>query len=349
MSVSSGVSKADVVHAPWYRELSKYEKPDTRKAVGQILNTFVPYLALWFVMVWIVRSQASLWLLCPLVILAAGMVVRIFIFQHDCGHGSYFASKRANHVVGFLCGVITFTPFDDWKNEHSAHHAAAQDLERRGIGDIDTMTVDEYKASSLSRRIGYRFFRNPLTLFVLGPFIQFVLVNRFAHKRAGKQERRSVLMTNLALIAIVVLASLTIGLKTYLMIQAPIIALAASTGVWMFYVQHQYEDVYWSHHEQWDPIRAALEGSSYYKLPKVFQWFSGNIGLHHIHHLRPRIPNYHLQQCYDEVVELQKTKPLTFVESLKCITLHLWDEQSKKLISFRALRVQANRESRISL
>jgi acyl-lipid omega-6 desaturase (Delta-12 desaturase) len=332
------MTKTEVVQSSWYRKLSEYEKPSLRKAVGQVLNTFVPYVAVWIMMVWIVRSQASLWLLCPLALVAAGLLVRIFIFQHDCGHGSFFPSKRANRAFGFVCGVLTFTPFDDWKHEHSAHHAAAQNLGRRGIGDIDTMTLDEYKAAPLLRRIQYRFFRCPLVIFVAAPFIQFVFINRFSHKRAGKPERRSVLMTNLALLTLIVLAGVTIGLKTYLMVQVPIIALAAGIGVWLFYVQHQYEEVYWAHHDNWDPIRAALEGSSYYKLPRVLQWFSGNIGLHHIHHLRPRIPNYQLQQCYDEIPELQNVQPLTFLRSLKSLRLHLWDEQSKKLVGFSALR-----------
>ena len=340
MSVRPDELKTRVVQAAWYKELSKYEKPDSRKAAGQILNTFVPYIGLWAAMIWIVRSQTSLWYLCPLVLLAAGLTVRIFIMQHDCGHGSFLKSHSANRILGMVCGVITFTPYDDWKHEHAAHHAAAQDLERRGIGDIQTLTTEEFRNASPRKRLYYRLFRNPFVLFVVGPFFQFVLAHRFTHKRSGPRERQSVLITNAALVGLVALASVTIGLRTYLLIQGPIIAVAASLGVWLFYVQHQYDDVYWEHHAEWDPIRAALEGSSYYRLPKLLQWFSGNIGLHHIHHLRPRIPNYHLQKCYDEVPELQKARTLTLFESFKCINLHLWDEQTRQMVSFRNLQMQ---------
>ncbi len=340
MSDSSSDLKKQVVQSPWYRSLSQYEKPDLRKAIGQLLNTLVPYIGLWALMIWIVRSHHSLWLLCPLILVAAGLVVRIFIMQHDCGHGSFLGSHTANRVLGYICGVITFTPFEDWKHEHAAHHAGAQDLERRGIGDIMTMTLEEYKAASPGAKLYYRLFRNPFFMLGVGPFIQFVGVHRFTHKRSGKREKQSVLITNLALVALFVVASLTIGLRTFLLIQLPVIAVAASFGVWLFYVQHQYEDVYWARQPEWDPIRAALEGSSYYRLPKILQWFSGNIGLHHIHHLRPRIPNYNLQKCYDEVPELQQARTLTFFESFKCIGLHLWDEKNRQMVSFRALRMQ---------
>jgi omega-6 fatty acid desaturase (delta-12 desaturase) len=338
MSVRSDEVKTRVVQAAWYRELSIYEKANPRKALWQILNTFIPYIFLWAAMIWVVRSNASLWYLCPLVLLAAGLVVRIFIMQHDCGHGSFLPSHRWNRLFGYLCGIITFTPFDDWKHEHAAHHASAQDLERRGIGDIPTMTTQEYRAAPLGKRIYYRMFRHPFFLFGIGPFIQFVGVHRFPRKRSGKRERRSVLITNIALFALIVVACLTIGWRAYLLIQAPIIAVAASMGVWLFYVQHQYDDVYWEHHENWDPIRAALEGSSYYRLPRILQWFSGNIGLHHIHHLRPRIPNYNLQKCFDEVLELQTPRTLTLLDSLKCVNLHLWDEQTRKMVSFHELQ-----------
>ncbi len=338
MSVRSDDLKSKVVQAPWYKELSKYEKADSRRALWQVLNSFVPYIGLWVTMIWVVRSGASLWFLCPLVLIAAGLVVRVFIIQHDCGHGSFLPSHRANRLLGTLCGILTFTPFDDWKHEHAAHHASAQDLERRGVGDIPTMTTQEYESASQGKRIYYRFFRNPFFLFGIGPFVQFVIVQRFAHKRAGQREHQSVLVTNIALLGLAALACATIGWRTYLLIQGPIIAVAASLGVWLFYVQHQYDDVYWEHHEHWDPIRAALEGSSYYRLPKILQWFSGNIGLHHIHHLRPRIPNYNLQRCFDEVAELQSPRTLTLSASLRCINLHLWDERERKMVSFRELR-----------
>ncbi len=342
MTVGSDDLKTQVVRSEWYRGLSKYEKSDTRKAVWQIINTFVPFIALWAAMAWVVLTGKSLLWLLPMSLIAGGLTVRIFIFQHDCGHGSFFKSMKTNKIVGTICGVFTFTPFDDWKHEHAAHHAGAQDLERRGIGDITTMTVQEYEAASPLKKLGYRAFRNPFVLFVIGPFAVFVLGQRVPHKRAGKRERMSVWINNIALISLIVLACRTIGWQTYLLVQLPTTLFASTIGVWMFYVQHQYEDVYWAHHQNWDPIRAALEGSSYYRLPKILQWFSGNIGFHHIHHLRPRIPNYNLQKCYDEVPELQKASTLTFWKSLKCVTYHLWDEKTKQMISFWQLRKFSN-------
>lgn len=330
--------KAQVVHSEWYRALSQYEKPHLTKAGWQILNTFVPYIALWAFMVYVVRSGMTLWALVPPVFVAAGLLVRIFIFFHDCGHGSFFPSRTLNRIVGYLCGVLTFTPYEEWRLAHAGHHAHAADLERRGEGDIWTMTVDEYLAASKRTKILYHLYRNPFVLFVAGPPIMFLLLNRIPHKGIQPRERMSVIITNISILGIIILAHFTIGLRAYLLIQVPVMSLAGIFGVWMFYVQHQYEGVYWSHHEEWDPVRAALEGSSYYKLPKWLQWFSGNIGLHHIHHLRPRIPNYNLQRCYDEVPALQNVKPLTLLPSLRFLGLHLWDEKAQDLISFRQLK-----------
>jgi omega-6 fatty acid desaturase (delta-12 desaturase) len=332
--------KTRVVKSEWYRGLSKYEKPDAAMAAGQILDTFLPYIGLWALMVWIVNTGRPMWWLILPVIITAGLTVRIFIIQHDCGHGSFFKSHTANRVLGYLCGFITFTPYEDWRNEHAAHHATAQNLEKRGIGDIFTMTTEEFEKASPGQRLYYRLFRNPLFLFTIGPFIQFVVKHRFPHQRGGAKEHRSVYITNAVLLAALAAAHFTIGLKTYLIIQLPIIAVAASVGVWMFYVQHQYEDVYWARQQNWDPIRAALEGSSYYRLPKILQWFSGNIGFHHIHHLRPRIPNYRLEQCFNEVPELRDCKTLTLAESIRTAGMHLWDEEKKELISFRAHKQQ---------
>lgn len=336
----SETTKTQVTHSEWFRSLAKYEKPDHRKAIWQLLNTFVPYVALWALMVWMIRQGISLWFLIPPVVLAAGLLVRIFIFFHDCGHGSFFASRWANRFVGHLCGVLTFTPFEDWRYSHARHHAAAEDLDRRGIGDIWTWTVEEYRNAPLLKRLAYRGFRHPLIFLVIGPPILFLITQRFPHKGAPNTERHSVAFTNLAIMALVGLASMTIGLKTYLTITIPVVSLAGAFGVWMFYVQHQFEGVYWARHDAWDPIRAALEGSSYYKLPAVFQWFSGNIGLHHIHHLRSRIPNYNLQQCYDETPELH-IEPLTFVRSLHSLRLNLWDEAAQQMVSFRSLKTKA--------
>jgi omega-6 fatty acid desaturase (delta-12 desaturase) len=339
---NSGDLKTQVVRAQWYKALAQFEKPDHKKAIGQILNTFVPYVGLWALMVWMVQHQVSFWLIAPLIVIAAGLVVRVFIFFHDCGHGSFFSSHKANRIVGYLCGILTFTPYEEWRHLHAEHHASAGDLDRRGIGDIKTMTVEEYLAAPWQTRLGYRLFRNPFVLFVIGPPIEFLIVHRFSHKGMGQRERTSVLLTNLGIVAMVAIASLTIGFRTYVMIQLPIIMIAGMVGVWLFYVQHQYEGVYWAHHKEWDPIRAALDGSSYFRLPKILQWFSGNIGLHHIHHLRPRIPNYNLQKCFDSVPELQAVEPLTLGSSIRCLFMNLWDEKNQRLVSFWALRHYRN-------
>lgn len=333
----SNSAKTQVVHSDWYRELSRYERPHLGKALFQLFNTLLPYFGLWALMVWMLKHGFSYWLTVPLMVVAAGLLVRIFIFFHDCSHGSFFVSRRANRIVGYLCGVLTFTPYDNWRHPHIVHHATGGDLDRRGDGDVWTLTVEEFLAAPLWKRGLYRLFRNPVFLFVLSPLVKFAFVHRFPHVGAGKPERWSVHLTNLAILGILIAAYFTIGLKTYLLIQVPIITIAGAIGIWLFYVQHQYEGVYWDRHEGWDPVKAALAGSSYYKLPKVLQWFSGNIGLHHIHHLRPRIPNYNLQRCLDEVPALRDVEPLTLRCSLKSMFLHLWDEQQQKLISFRAL------------
>ncbi len=338
---TSPYSKELVVKSDWYRSLNKYEKPDIKKAVGQLCNTILPYIALWLLMIKMVHSGMSYWLVLPLQILAAGLVVRIFIFQHDSGHGSFFPSHTANRILGILCGLITFTPYEEWRQSHAEHHVTSGDLERRGTGDIITMTVNEYNNAPFWSRFGYRLYRNPLVLFIIGPPIQFVLLQRIVHKNKNPKQKKSIIVTNVALVIITLLMCWAIGWQAYLLIQGPIIAFASIIGVWMFYVQHQYDDVYWEHHEQWDPIRAAIEGSSYFKLPPVLQWFTGNIGLHHIHHLRPRIANYHLQKCYDEVKELQVEKPMTLAVSFECLTLTLWDESERRLVSFRALKSQS--------
>lgn len=339
-------SSARAAQPAWYQDLAKYARPDHGKAIWQLANTFVPYIALWVLMVWMLRTGVSYWPTVPLILVASGLLVRIFIFFHDCCHGSFFASHTANVLLGYISGVLTFTPYEDWQHAHAGHHSASGDLDRRGIGDVWTLTVDEYLAASRWKRFAYRMLRNPFILFVIGSAVMFLLLHRFPHKAARKRERRGVMVTNLAILAIAVVASLTIGLPTYLMIQLPIICIAGAAGVWLFYVQHQFEGDCWERHENWDPIKAALHGSSFYKLPKLLQWFSGNIGLHHIHHLRPRIPNYHLQQCYDETPALQAIEPITLCGSIKTVFLNLWDESAKKMVSFRAVRLRLQRSGR---
>lgn len=322
----------------WRAVLRQYSEPDLRKAIWQLVNTFVPYALLWILMVITVQRGYSYGLTLLLAVVAGFFLVRIFIFFHDCCHGSFFASRRANTILGYITGILTFTPYESWQHSHNRHHATVADLDRRGTGDVWTMTVTEYQKASRWKRFGYRLFRHPLVTFGLGPAYIFLLSQRLPDKDAGKAERRSVLITDLALVAVIALAAATIGLRTYVLIQLPVILIAGTLGVWLFYVQHQFEGVYWARHEDWDPLRAALEGSSYYKLPGVLRWLTGNIGLHHVHHVRPRIPNYNLQACLEAIPALQEVTPLTFWRSLKSPWLDLWDEERQQLISFRAAR-----------
>jgi omega-6 fatty acid desaturase (delta-12 desaturase) len=332
------------MHEPsWLHALSKYERPNLRKAVWQILNTLVPYFVLWVLMVGMVRQGYSYWMTLGVSVLAAVLLIRIFIIFHDCGHGSFFASRRANRVLGYVSGILTFTPYEDWRHAHAAHHATTGDLDRRGMGDVWTLTVQEYAAAPRLKRLAYRFIRNRFVILGVVPAGLSLLTNRFPHKGAGKRERYSVMFTNVAIVAVIGVASVTIGIGTYLAIQLPIMLIAGTIGVWLFYIQHQYEGVYWARHQAWDPTRAALEGSSYYRLPKVLQWITGNIGLHHIHHFRPRIPNYNLQACYDGEPVFQAVKPLTIRRSLKSLRMNLWDEAAQELVSFRSTKRRPER------
>lgn len=261
-------------------------------------------------MLYLPRQGTSNWAILALAVVAAGLLVRIFIFFHDCCHNSFFASPRANTILGYFTGILTFTPFEDWRWTHGVHHSTAGNLDRRGKGDVWTLTVEEYRAAHCWQRLAYRFFRNPL--FLLGPVsvVLVLLINRLPSKGAKRQHISSVVFTNLAILAIITMASLTIGFRDYILIQLPIMLVAWAAGMWLFYIQHQFEGVYWARQTNIDKMRVAMEGSSYYRLPRILQWFTGNIGLHHIHHLRPRIPNYNLQQCYDNTPPLREVKPL---------------------------------------
>jgi omega-6 fatty acid desaturase (delta-12 desaturase) len=305
------------------------------RAVWQLVNTLVPYVAVWYLMYLCVAI--SYWLVVPLSVLAGGFVVRLFIIHHDCGHGSFFKSTRANNILGFITGVLTLTPYHHWRWEHATHHATSGDLDRRGVGDIWTMTVQEYLESSLSRRFAYRIARNPLILFVVAPLYLFLVKNRIPAAKAGRRERQSVHLTNLAILGMAIGLSMVFGIKAYLVIQLTAMMVAGSAGVWLFYVQHQFEGVYWERHREWDYLAAALQGSSFYKLPKILQWFSGNIGFHHIHHLSSRIPNYHLERCHKAEPLFQTVQPVTFFGSFKSFTFRLWDEQKCKLVGFGGL------------
>jgi omega-6 fatty acid desaturase (delta-12 desaturase) len=318
--------------------LRAYAVPDGRKAAIQLTDTLLPYFGLLFLMYLTVRAGAPVGLTLALALPAGLFLVRAFILFHDCCHGSFLASRRAMGAVGSILGVLVFTPFADWRHSHGVHHSSAGNLDRRGVGDVWTMTVAEYRAASRWRRFLYRAYRHPAVLFGLGPFFVFLVGNRLAAKGAGPAQRRSVLLTNLAIAAVAVGASLAIGPRAYLLIQLPVLFVGALAGIWLFYVQHQFDPSYWARSADWQSLAAALEGSSWYKLPKFLQWFSGNIGLHHIHHLLPRIPNYRLQDCLDAVPELHLERPLTIARSLAAVSLSLWDEAAGKLVAFRSLR-----------
>ncbi len=276
----------------------------------------------------------SYWLTLALAIPAAGFMIRIFIIFHDCGHGSFFASRRANSIVGFITGLLTFAPYYHWNHKHAIHHATSGDLDRRGMGDVWTVTVKEYEEMSKGERYWYNIFRNPLMMLLIGPIYMFLFYNRFVTGNATARERYYVYATNLSLLALAVAVSYLFGIKAYLMIQLPIICIGGIAGVWLFYVQHQFEGVYWARNQDWNFEDAAIEGSSFYKLPKVLQWFSGNIGFHHVHHLSSRIPNYYLEPCHNAIPEFRNIKPLTLRNSFKCIHYRLWDEENNRLVGY---------------
>lgn len=320
----------------WRKIVSPHTKPSTPKATWQIINSIGSYFALWAVMYF--TLAVSYWLTFGIALLAGAILVRVFIIFHDCGHSSFLKSRRANNIIGFISGVLTFTPYSHWSWEHSVHHSAAGDLDRRGTGDVWTMTVEEYLAAPRWKRILYRGVRNPFILFIIAPLYLFVIRERFTTPGAKKRDRYSVWATNLALLLLAITMSSIFGFLPFLLIQLTTIAVAAVSGVWLFYVQHQFEGVYWEREDDWDFTAAALEGSSFYKLPKILQWFSGNIGYHHIHHLSSRIPNYNLEKCHNSHEIFQSIEPLTLWKGFKSLTFRLWDEQERKLVGFKHVK-----------
>ena len=320
----------------WKEIVARYQKPAFWRGVWQVVNTLVPYAALWYLMY--LSLAASWWITTALAILAGGFLVRVFIIFHDCGHGSFFRSRTANDIWGFITGVLTFAPYYHWRWEHAVHHTTSGDLDRRGLGDIWTLTVQEYLESSRWRRLAYRLARNPAVLFVIAPLFLFLIKHRFPKAKAGKRERHSVHWTNLAVFGMAAGLIWLFGIKAYLLIQLTVMAVAGSAGLWLFYVQHQFDGVYWERADEWDYTTAALQGSSFYKLPRILQWFSGNIGYHHIHHLSSRIPNYNLERCHKAHLLFQSVKPVTLFSSLKSFSFRLWDEQRRKLVGYRHLR-----------
>jgi acyl-lipid omega-6 desaturase (Delta-12 desaturase) len=326
----------------WKPIVVRYQQSSPGRALWQVVNTLVPYAALWCLMY--LTLAVSWWLTLPLAVLAGAFLVRAFIIFHDCGHGSFLKSVTANHILGAITGVLTFTPFYHWRWEHAIHHASSGDLDRRGTGDVWTLTVQEYLEASRWKRFAYRLARNPVVLFMLAPLFVFLIKQRVPSLKAPLRERYSVYWTNLGVGALAAGLIWIFGLKAYLIIQLVMLMTAGSAGVWLFYVQHQFEGVYWERGDEWDYATAALKGSSFYKLPRVLQWFSGNIGFHHIHHLSPRIPNYYLEKCHQAEPLFQAVKPITLFSSFKSLTFRLWDEQRRKLVGYRHLRTMRRQQ-----
>jgi omega-6 fatty acid desaturase (delta-12 desaturase) len=332
----TGDQTAPVGTSEWKEIVRKYQTPSLGRSLWQIANTLGPYFLIW-VGIYFALS-VSYALVVPLALLAGAFLVRTFIIFHDCTHGSFFKSRKANDFLGFFTGVLAFTPYHHWKWSHSLHHSSSGDLDRRGMGDVWTLTVQEYLDASPGKRFAYRLVRNPFILFVLAPLFLFVVWHRIPDPDAKGRVRYWVYVTNMALALQAFALALVFGFWNYLLIQSLVLLVASTAGVWLFYVQHQFEDVSWERGEDWDFAQAALQGSSFYQLPKILQWFSGNIGYHHIHHLSPRIPNYRLERAHDSEPLFQAVKPLTLRGSLKSFTFRLWDESHKKLVGYKALR-----------
>jgi omega-6 fatty acid desaturase (delta-12 desaturase) len=328
----------------WRKIVAIYEVPSAWRATWQIVDTLGPYIGIWVLMFW--TMQVSWLLTLPLAALAGALLVRIFIIFHDCGHGSYFASHTANAIAGFVAGMLTFTPFYHWRWQHARHHGTTGNLDLRGTGDVWTMTVQEYLEASRWKRFAYRLSRNALVLFVVAPLFLFVIRQRIPSGTASPRERASVWSMNVAILAMATALSLIYGLVPYLVLQTTVLGVAAAAGVWLFYVQHQFEDAYWERREDWDYTAAALHGSSFYRLPAVLRWFSGNIGYHHVHHLSPRIPNYNLKRCHDSEPIFQHVQPISMFGGLRSLRLSLWDEKLRKLVGFMHLRRKRNKSPR---
>ncbi|EGG38187.1 fatty acid desaturase [Paenibacillus sp. HGF5] len=318
------------------KNVAPYEEIDTKASIGQLFNTLVPLILLWYAAY--LSLSVSYWLTIPIAVIASGFVVRTFIIFHDCCHGSFFKSRKANKILGTITGVLTLCPYEQWKNTHAIHHATSSNLDKRGIGDMWVLTVEEYGAASFWQRLYYRVYRNPIVMFGLGPIAIFLISYRFNRKGARRKEKISNYTTNILIVALYALLCWAIGWQAFLLVQAPIFMVSGMLGIWLFYVQHQFEETYYEHDEEWSYINAAVEGSSYYKLPKVLQWITGNIGFHHVHHLSPKVPNYNLEKAHEAAPPLQKATTITLKTSLKSIRFRLWDEDKKVFITFKEAR-----------
>lgn len=321
------------------RSLRAYQKPDTARSILEFVLTVTLFVATWTVMA-VALNYGLLWLYLLLIAPAAGLLVRLFMVQHDCGHGAFFATRKANDWIGRIAGVLTMTDYDHWRRSHAVHHATSGNLDHRGVGDIDTLTVDEYRTRSAWGRFRYRLYRHPAIMFGLGPAYVFILQGRLpvGFMRSGRTLWLSTMATNAAIVSTAALMAWAVGVSVFFMIHLPIVILAASAGVWLFFVQHQFDQTHWRNDDEWNASEAALYGSSHYHLPAPLRWLTANIGVHHVHHLSSRIPFYRLPEVLRDFPQLREVGRLTLPQSLKCVALTLWDENSQRLISFREFR-----------
>ncbi|ASA21117.1 fatty acid desaturase [Paenibacillus donghaensis] len=315
------------------KSVAPYEKNNRNASIRQLINSLGPLVLSWSAAYF--SLSVSYWLTLVFAVITAGFVIRTFIICHDCCHGSFFKSRKANDIVGTITGIVSLVPYRQWKHSHSIHHAGSSNLDKRGIGDIWIMTVEEYEAASAWKRLYYRIYRNPLVIFGIGPIAVFVIQYRFNAKGARRKERMNTYITNLSIAALYGGMIWLIGWQAFLLVHLPIVFISGFLGIWLFYVQHQFEDTFFEKEDEWSYVKAAVEGSSYYKLPKLLQWFTGNIGFHHVHHLSPKVPNYNLEKAHNATPPLQQATTITIGTSLKAIRFRLWDEESKQFISFK--------------
>ena len=319
----------------WFQRLAPYRMAENGRAVFELLITLGPFLALW-AGIWGLMQAGHYWAVAGF-IPAGALLVRLFIIQHDCGHQSMFSNRKVNDWIGRFIGILTLTPYDHWKRGHALHHASSGNLDRRGMGDVVTLTVEEYESSSKWERLKYRMYRHPIVMFGIGPAYVFFLYNRLpiGAMKNGVKPWASTLLTNLGVALLYGVLIWAVGWKIFVLIQIPTVLVAASIGVWMFYVQHQFDETHWSRTSEWTRENAALQGSSFYDLPKWLMWATGNIGVHHVHHLSARIPFYQLPRILKAHPELKSVGRLTFIQSLKCVKLALWNEAEQRMVSFR--------------
>lgn len=316
-----------------HKSVKPFAQANNQKSNIQLLNTFIPLIALW--VAGYLTYNISIWLAVASAVLASGFIVRTFIIFHDCTHGSFYQNKKKNNFLGTLTGVLTLFPYEKWKREHAIHHASSSNLDKRGIGDIWVLTIEEYRAASALTRLKYRLYRQPLIMFGLGPLYLILVANRFNDRDAKPKEKRNTRLINLLIVAYLSLLVVTLGALPVLIVHGISLYIAATLGIWLFYIQHTFEDSYFEEASEWSYVKAAVDGSSYYELPKIFQWLSGNIGYHHVHHLAPRIPNYHLEAAHVTTPPLQYVTKITILESLDSLRYKLYDPDNKRFVTFR--------------